>query len=131
MKNFIALTASFVMLFSFSAQANNGNGPEDPKTTTVAGYEGGRKQMLSYIKENLTYPISARINGIEGTVEISFVVLQDGTIYRPVVKQSLDKKCDEEALRVIRNMPKWQPARLNGKAAASKVNLIIDFSLEI
>ena len=65
--------------------------------------------MLQYLANNLNYPSSARKNRIEGRVKVSFVVDEKGKLTHFKIVKSLGYGCDEEVLRVIRQMPKWVP----------------------
>lgn len=74
----------------------------------IAEYPGGEEAMMQFIKEHLRYPASAAKNNIEGRVLVSFSVETDGTLSNIHVSKGLDPACDEEALRVVRLMPKWE-----------------------
>lgn len=74
----------------------------------IAEYPGGEEAMMQFIKEHLRYPASAAKNNIEGRVVVSFRVEVDGTLSDIHVLKGLDPACDEEALRVVRLMPKWE-----------------------
>jgi TonB family protein len=74
----------------------------------IAEYPGGEEAMMQFIKEHLRYPASAAKNNIEGRVVVSFRVETDGTLSDIHVLKGLDPACDEEALRVVRLMPKWE-----------------------
>ena len=74
----------------------------------IAEYPGGEEAMMQFIKEHLRYPASAAKNNIEGRVLVSFSVETDGTLSDIHVSKGLDPACDEEALRVVRLMPKWE-----------------------
>jgi len=86
--------------------------------------------MGEYLSANLHYPDSARYHNIEGRVVIKFVVNEDGSISDAVVIKGIDKYCDEEALRVVRNMPPWKPGYQNGKYVKVYFSLPIVFKLE-
>ena len=74
----------------------------------IAEYPGGEEAMMQFIKEHLRYPASAAKKNIEGRVVVSFRVETDGTLSDIHVLKGLDPACDEEALRVVRLMPKWE-----------------------
>ena len=107
--------------------------PSEPYTIVdeQAGFPGGKAGMDQFLALNLEYPDVATDKGIEGKCYIKFVVDRDGSISHPdVVKKVPDcPECDAEALRVIRKMPKWNPAKLNGKIVDSYVILPISFVL--
>jgi len=91
----------------------------------VAGYN-----LNHYLSQNLKYPNSARRKGIEGRVIVRFIVTETGEIDGVKIVKGIDKKCDEEAVRVVSNMPNWQPGTQNGKAVKVYFNLPINFKLE-
>jgi protein TonB len=123
MKTFFLLFALFIN--QLDAQNFNGDGPE----VTEAQFAGGNEQLLAWIGEQLQYPEKAAIRHIEGTVAVAFIIEADGTISSARLRSGLDQECDQEALRVIRNMPRWTPATINGKAVASGKTIRIDFRL--
>lgn len=114
---------------------------DDPKIIeTVPNYSGvdeapvfpgGKVALAKYLEENLVYPESAKAKEIEGKVYIRFTVLEDGTISNPVVQRKLTDcpECDEEVLRIVRNMPKWIPGKINGKAVKCYSDLPVSFRL--
>ncbi len=78
-------------------------------------FSGGESAMMQYIGTNLKYPESAAKENIEGRVVLRFVVTKTGDIKDVSVIRSLDSRCDEEAMRVVRAMPKWTPGKQGGK----------------
>ncbi|GAB3825298.1 hypothetical protein GCM10028895_34740 [Pontibacter rugosus] len=92
-------------------------------------FPGGEQAMLRFLGQNTRYPASSQRRGISGVVVISFIVDENGELCNPVVAQSVDQDLDNEALRVVKKMPKWQPAKLEGKAVSAKYNLPVRFSL--
>lgn len=86
--------------------------------------------VRAYLASKLQYPDQAREAGIEGRVVIRFVVDEEGGISGAFVQRSVGGGCDEEALRVVRGMPKWKPATVNGKAVKAYFSLPIKFTLE-
>lgn len=71
----------------------------------------GKKAMFKFIEENLVYPERAKEKGIEGTVYIKFVVEKDGSLnYITLLnKDTLGYGCEQEAINVVKKMPKWRP----------------------
>lgn len=90
-------------------------------------FPGGLEAMQDYIQKNLSYPKWAIENNIKGKVVLSFVVLPDGSIDFTEIEKGIGFGCDEEALRVLREMPKWSPGIQNGKKVAVKLILPIRF----
>jgi protein TonB len=96
----------------------------------MPAFEGGNAALFKYLGENLKYPVMARENGVEGTVVVQFVVNEDGSIVTPAVVRDIGAGCGEEALRVVKGMPRWQPGKQRGKAVRVQFNLPIRFKLE-
>lgn len=90
-----------------------------------AGYD-----VNKYLAENLDYPKKARKKNIEGRVLIKFVVNEDGSISDCTVIRGIGGGCDEEALRVVKNLPPWNPAMQDGKPVRVYFQLPIVFKLE-
>lgn len=89
----------------------------------------GNREFKNYIKENLRYPQEARENNIEGVVVLRFQVSQQGEIRNIEIKKSLGHGCDEEAIRLLRQGPTWQPAKQEGKSIEQTKKLRIKFKL--
>lgn len=92
-------------------------------------FPNGNAALFEYMNRNLKYPVIAEENGIQGDVEIQFVVEKDGSITNVAVSKSVDPSLDKEAIRVVRNMPKWSPAKKNGVIVRSQQHLTIPFRL--
>lgn len=95
-----------------------------------AEFPGGEAALYQYIKQNLLYPDRADKNNIQGTVRVQFLVKKDGSVSNVVVKRPLGYGLDEEAIRVIRSMPKWKPATERGQRVAESFMITIIFSLK-
>jgi periplasmic protein TonB len=93
-------------------------------------FVNGLNAMYKFLKENIKYPAVARENGIEGTVYVGFVVGKDGTIRDVKVKRGIGGGCNEEAIRVVELMPKWNPGKQNGKAVNVSFTIPIKFKLD-
>ncbi|MBJ6119884.1 TonB family protein [Pontibacter sp. BT310] len=92
-------------------------------------YYGGLSAMSKYLGRKLNYPAAARSENIEGTVVVTFVVGRSGDIEDVKVLKGLGFGTDEEALRVIKSMPRWRPGKQNGMPVAVRYTLPIKFSL--
>lgn len=86
--------------------------------------------VRAYLSNNILYPANARREGIEGRVVVRFVVRADGSITNAQLQRGIGGGCDEEALRVVRAMPKWKPGKQNGKPVDVWFNLPILFKLQ-
>lgn len=92
-------------------------------------FPGGEEARIRYLNENLRYPQMAREAGIQGTVFITFVVERDGSVTDVRVLRGIGGGCDEEAVRVVRNMPRWTPGRQRGQPVRVQFNMPIRFVL--
>lgn len=93
-------------------------------------YVGGNAAMNKFILENIKYPQKAKETGLQGTVYISFVIEKDGTLADAKVEKGIGGGCDEEALRVVKMMPKWIPGKDKGKNVSVGLTLPIKFKLD-
>ncbi|HEY4785792.1 MAG TPA: energy transducer TonB, partial [Bacteroidales bacterium] len=93
-------------------------------------FPGGQEALNTFLKQNLQYPKTAKEMGISGRVIVQFMVNENGDISDIKVIRGIGGGCDEEAVRVIKKMGKWVPAKQNGKAVKSLFTLPITFSLK-
>ncbi|WP_375561741.1 energy transducer TonB [Bernardetia sp. OM2101] len=91
--------------------------------------EKGIQSFYDYINKNINYPINAKREGIEGKVIVSFVVNKKGEITEVEAKNDIGGGCKEETERVIKNSPKWNPARQRGKTVKVRMSIPIVFKL--
>ena len=97
---------------------------------TNPGFPGGEAKMYQYLGKNMKYPPIARDNNIQGRVYVSFVVEKKGNITDVRVLRGIGGGCDEEAIRVVKSMPKWSPGKQRGKPVRVRFNLPIVFKLQ-
>lgn len=95
-----------------------------------ASFEGGFQALGTFIGQNLKYPEESRKTKTEGTVYVRFVVNQNGTLSDFDIMKGVDPLMDNEALRVVQLLPKWNPGKQSGKAVRQQFVLPIRFSLE-
>lgn len=91
---------------------------------------GGINAFRKYVQENIKYPTVAAENGIEGTVFVQFVVDTDGGISNVTVTRGVDPSLNEEAMRVIRNAPEWEPGQQRGNPVRVQFTIPIVFRLQ-
>lgn len=107
--------------------------PEPEKIFTAveqqASFPGGQAALMKWLNSNLRYPERAQQNDIQGRVTVQFVVNADGSIEQVTVLKGVDKDLDNEAIRVVKRMPKWQPGKNNGVAVRSYFRLPVTFKL--
>lgn len=95
-----------------------------------AEFPGGMAELRKYLAENCQYPEAARTAGWQGVVLLEFVVEKDGSIKQVNVLRSVCQALDEEAIRVVKSMPKWKAGENNGQKCRSFFQLPITFSLQ-
>lgn len=91
--------------------------------------KGGMGAFYEYVGKNMKYPSQARRMGIEGKVFVQFVVDKDGTISQVQAIKGIGAGCDEEAVRVLKNAPKWKPGKQRGRPVRVRMVLPITFKL--
>jgi periplasmic protein TonB len=96
----------------------------------MPSYDGGETAMYEWLGNNIKYPQVAKENSITGTVIVTFVVEKDGSISDVRVLKDIGGGCGEEALRVVKMMPKWKAGKQNGVPVRVQFNLPIRFTLE-
>lgn len=95
-----------------------------------ASFPGGDEARMKFLQENIKYPQMAKESGIQGTVYLKFVVEKNGKISNVQVLRGIGGGCDEEAIRVLKAMPKWQPAKQRGRPVRVWFNMPIKFTLQ-
>lgn len=93
-------------------------------------FPGGPDALNSYLSKNIRYPEIAQENGIQGRVIVQFVVERDGSTAHIEVARGVDPALDKEAVRVVKEMPKWKPGKQRGKAVRTKYTLPVVFRLQ-
>lgn len=96
---------------------------------TQPEFPGGNQALFKYISTNIKYPPQSMENGIQGKVYISFVIEKNGEITNVKNLRGINSELDNEAIRVIKNMPHWKPGMQNGKAVRTRYTLPIMFKL--
>lgn len=95
-----------------------------------AGFPGGEEALRQYLEDNLQYPQLAIDANISGSVLVIFTVEKDGSISNVHSKNNIGGGCNEEAERLIRSMPLWNPVKIDGKPVRTEYKLPILFQLK-
>jgi TonB family protein len=108
--------------------------PSDPNkvydvVSQMPSYHGGMTALMDFLAKHTKYPEEAKAKGIKGRVIVTFIVERDGSITDIEVVKSVEKSLDEEAIRVIKSMPKWKPGRENNTKVRCKYTLPVTFRL--
>ena len=112
------------------------NKPQSVNSTRVydvveqmPSFPGGISGLRTYLNQNIRYPAEAQEICVQGRVVVSFVVEKDGHISDVTVLRSVDPSLDKEAVRVIRNMPRWSPGKQGGEPVRVRYNVPVSFRL--
>lgn len=131
----------FVFILGFANLSFSQNKNDNTTIDTLKAYEineveeipvyvGGYKEMSNFIIKNLNYPKSLEKTSVSGKVFIGFSVESDGKLIDFTVIKGVHPDLDNEALRVVKLMPKWNPGKVKGKAVKIK-KIVIPFNFEI
>ena len=96
---------------------------------SMPSFPGGNVELLKYLNSNLKYPSLAKEMGISGRVFVSFVVEKDGSVTDIQILRGIGGGCDEEAIRVVKSMPKWIPGKQRNIPVRVRFNLPVKFTL--
>ena len=96
----------------------------------MPSFPGGMGALMSWLSQNIKYPVIAAENGVQGRVIVQFVVEKDGSVTDVHVAKSVDPSLDKEAARVVKAMPKWNPGKQNGSAVRVKYTVPVTFKLQ-
>ena len=92
-------------------------------------FPGGMAGLMQYLSTNVRYPEDAKESGAQGRVIVSFIVEKDGSISNARVTKPTYSSLDDEALRVVSNMPKWTPGKQNSETVRVKYSIPVSFRM--
>ena len=93
----------------------------------IPEFPGGIKALRKYIATHIVYPEIAKKNGITGKVYVQFIINEKGKIEQVKVVRGVDPSIDKEAIRIIKNLPTWEPGKQGGKPVKVTFTLPINF----
>ena len=93
-------------------------------------FPGGKEALKSYVASSINYPAEVEKAGIQGRVHAAFIVEKDGSVTGARIIRTVDPLLDAEAIRIIRNMPKWTPGMQDGKPVRVKYLVPVNFQLD-
>ena len=96
----------------------------------MPSFPGGEVKLVEYIAKNLNYPQEAIEKGIEGRVFVGFIIDVDGSVTDVKLLRGIGGGCDEEAIRVIKSLPKWRPTKQNGVFSRVSYQIPVNFKLD-
>lgn len=99
------------------------------KVDEMPSFPGGESAMKSYLSSTVKYPIVAQENGVQGRVIVQGIINKDGSLSDVKISRSIEPSLDREALRVVKAMPKWRPAKIKGRPVRTKCSIPIVFRL--
>lgn len=127
-----ALSLVFVLLGLNNSSIAQTQVSEEAVFQTVdegAMFPQGKEAMMKFITKNLKYPEKAIKDSITGRVFVSFIVEKDGNLSNIKVMRDIGGGCGEEAIRVMKLMPKWTPAKVGNKLVRQQYYMPIEFRL--
>lgn len=101
-----------------------------PVVEHMPEFPGGMNTLMQYLSRNIKYPEEAQKKGIQGRVTVQVIIDAEGNITEPKIVRGIDPLLDTEAIRVVKEMPKWKPGMNKGKAVAVEYTLPIIFRLQ-
>lgn len=116
-------------LISFNSKSTNDSMTYCSRPDQKADFEGGVKALLTYIGKNLKYPAISQYRKVEGKILLTFMVEKDGFITGIRILKGLDEYTEAESLRIVSQMPRWNPAISDGIPVRTRTYLPIKFSL--
>ena len=93
-------------------------------------FPGGSKELMSWLGQNLRYPVKAQEAGKQGRVVLQFVITKEGKVADIKVMRGVSPELDEEAVRVVKAMPAWTPGKQDGQAVNVRYTLPVTFKLQ-
>ncbi|MBM2814839.1 MAG: energy transducer TonB [Ignavibacteria bacterium] len=153
-KLFFAITIAALTIFALNSRAQATDNPDTEKLNInsqidiQAEFPGGFSALKEYFISEMKYPKIARENDCSGKVYVSFTIKKDGTLdnikisdkaldtkipnvngSNKLTKEEVETALEKEAIRLVKNMPKWKPAKIDGSTVDSEVILPIKFKL--
>ena len=124
---------AILLMVNTTAMAQNKKAANDKvyeKVEVMPEFPGGEQAMMQFVADNVKYPQDAIDKEISGRVLVSFIVEKDGSISETEVVKGIGGGCDEEAIRVVKAMPKWKPGKQDGKPVRVHFMLPLTFKLQ-
>lgn len=90
---------------------------------------GGQRALNRFVRENVVYPLKAIENNIEGEIAINLTIDTEGAVQDARIIQGLGYGLDEEALRLVKIIPKFKPGKVNKVVSTSNTTVIFHFEL--
>lgn len=128
-----AVKVSFTVPINFVLDGNSKTNPNENGVYSVVevmpSFPGGDVALRDYVIKKVVYPEDAKKAGIQGKVYVSFVIDEKGRVESAKVVRSANPLLDNEALRVVKEMPEWKPGTEKGKAVKVEYTMPVNFAL--
>ena len=119
----------FIFLLGVASFSSAQTASVAQKVDKEAKFKGSPRNIESFHQKYMKYPDEARMEMIEGTVEITAIVTSDGKLMEPEITKGVDPLLDSEALRLAGLMQDWKPARKGGEKVNSHVTIPVEFQM--
>lgn len=96
---------------------------------TYPSFPGGEEARISFLIKNIRYPAKARRKDLQGVVYLTFIVNKSGSVEQVAILQGVNPLLDEEAMRVVRKMPEWEPGTQDGEPVSVRFNMPVKFTI--
>jgi len=126
----ITIIAGFLFIVLSFAYAQSDTAKAFTIVEIQPQFPGGDEALMMYLAKNITYPIEAKEQGIQGTVFVTFIIETDGSLSNIKILRGIGGGCDEEVIRVVKNMPEWKPGYHNNEVVRVLFNLPVRFILQ-
>mgnify|MGYP003450965899 FL=1 len=125
-KLFLIMLLAFVSVNAYS-QSDDADNDVYNMVDQSAKFQDGYNSIIKFVQQNIKFPAEAQENNVHGKLMVSVVVEKDGSLSDIKIKKGLGYGLDEEIVRIIKMMPKWQPAQHKGKAVRQSQTIMIPF----
>ena len=125
-KLFLIMLLAFVSVNAYS-QSDDADNDVYNMVDQSAKFQDGYNSIIKFVQENIKFPAEAKENNVHGRLMVSVVVEKDGSLSDIRIKKGLGYGLDEEIVRIIKMMPKWQPAQHKGKTVRQTQTIVIPF----
>ena len=125
-KLFLIMLLAFVSVNAYS-QSDDADNYVYNMVDQSAKFQDGYNSIIKFVQENIKFPAEAKENNVHGKLMLSVVVEKDGSLSDIKIKKGLGYGLDEEIVRIIKMMPKWQPAQHKGKTVRQSQTIVIPF----
>jgi protein TonB len=124
---------ALLLMVNTNAMAQNKKAANDKvleKAEVMPEFPGGEQAMMKFVSENVQYPEKAKEKEISGRVLVGFIVEKDGSVNEVKIVRGIGGGCDEEAVRVVKAMPKWKPGKQDGKTVRVSYTMPFFFKMQ-